>query len=232
MPGRLCGHVCSVETLCKSAEPNCGHTEDGSCCYVAARDCDFVCQECLNPQNEEGNNPNQNDGEEGQNDDKQPLVDGESDPECICGEGEKCTADHVKSGCEVCASDIGSCEGTEIVIPEPECNCGEGEKCTADHIKEDCPVCAEDIADCAGTEKEPAKCSCEYQCETAEDGLLCPVCGVEDGWTKCEKEPKPQVELVNGVFGVSWSNRSHSGNMPDLSGDIQVLDGNSALVEA
>lgn len=193
VPGSLCGHVCSVETLCKSAEPNCGHTEDGSCCYVAARDCDFVCQECLNPQNEEGNNPNPNDGEEGQNDDKQPLVDGESDPECICGEGEKCTADHTKEGC---------------------------------------PVCAEDIADCAGTEKEPAKCSCEYQCETAEDGLLCPVCGVEDGWTKCEKEPKPQVELVNGVFGVSWSNRSHSGNMPDLSGDIQVLDGNGALVEA
>lgn len=59
--GADCGHQCTVESQCLSAEPTCGHTDDGSCCYQPPQNCDYVCEEC---QKEPETEPAQTDSSE------------------------------------------------------------------------------------------------------------------------------------------------------------------------
>lgn len=92
----------------------------------------------------------------------EPEPQPQSNPEpaaatCICtADDVKCTADHIKQGCTVCAADPSACPGkaaVETAPPVPVCTCDpNGIKCTADNKqKSDCPVCTGDPAQCVGT---------------------------------------------------------------------------------
>lgn len=121
-PTGECGHSCSRESGCEKTVNTCGHTDDGSCCYVQAvepHDCHYECPDCEST----------GDGNTAQDVTDEAVCDCGTDepavhatncavytapenPECFCTE--KCT--EVNVWCDICGFDISRCGGEDTAV--------------------------------------------------------------------------------------------------------------------
>ena len=214
-----CSHACSEESTCVTRVLNCGHLDDGSCCYQAAvtpTACGFTCGEC-----KEEDGENSDDTDSGQQEPEH-----EHTPKAAYGASETEGKHTVTTTCETC-TELNETVEEDHTYSDGICACG-AEEPAHEHILQTvytesetegkhtvtvtCETCTELTEVAEEDHTGEATCETEASCEKCGESYFaqhtyvegeCSVCGAEEpaylSARQTEKDPTDE-ELAGAIF--------------------------------